>query len=59
MQNQKLLWLLVVDIFKINIVWWYRVYLLMCVIDNSDIQFKKEFAELLNGCTADEYILLW
>ena len=31
----------------------------MCVIDNSDIQFKKEFAELLNGCTADEYRLLY
>ena len=34
-------------------------YLLMDVIDNSDIQFKKEFAELLNGCTADEYRLLY
>ena len=34
-------------------------YLLMDVIDNSTVQFQKEFAELLNGCTNDEYTLLY
>lgn len=34
-------------------------YLLMDVINNSDIQFKNEFAELLNNCSKDEYRLLY
>ena len=34
-------------------------YLLMDVIDNSTVQFQKEFAELLKGCTNDEYTLLY
>jgi transcriptional regulator with XRE-family HTH domain len=34
-------------------------YLLMDVINNSDIQFKKEFAELLKDCSQDEYNLLY
>ena len=34
-------------------------YLLMDVIDNSTVQFQREFAELLEGCTNDEYTLLY
>lgn len=34
-------------------------YLLMDVIDNSEIQFKKEFSELLKDCSKDEYNLLY
>ena len=32
--------------------------LLMDVVDNSDIQFKRELVELFNDCSNDEYILL-
>lgn len=34
-------------------------YLLMDVINNSEIQFKKDFAELLNNCSKEEYKLLY
>ena len=34
-------------------------YLLMDVINNSEIQFKKEFAELLKDCDKEEYKLLY
>ena len=32
--------------------------LLMDVVLNSEVQFKKEFAEILNKCTIQEYRLL-
>ena len=34
-------------------------YLLMDVIDNSTVQFQKEFAALLEGCSKEEYKLLY
>ena len=34
-------------------------YLLMDVINNSDIQFKNEFAELLKDCGKEEFNLLY
>jgi len=34
-------------------------YLLMDVVDNSEIQFKKDFSELLNNCSKNEYKLLY
>ena len=34
-------------------------YLLMDVIDNSTVQFQKEFATLLEGCSKEEYKLLY
>lgn len=34
-------------------------YLLMDVINNSEVQFKKEFAQLLQHCSKDEYRLLY
>lgn len=34
-------------------------YLLMDVIDNSEIQFKKELADLLKDCSKEEYTLLY
>ncbi len=34
-------------------------YLLMDVIHNSQIQFEKEFADLLQNCNKDEYKLLY
>ena len=33
--------------------------LLMDVVDNSEVEFKKEFAQLLDGCSAEEYRLLY
>ncbi len=32
--------------------------LLMDVVDNSLIQFKRELAEIFDGCSKEEYILL-
>ncbi len=34
-------------------------YLLMDVINNSEFEFKKEFAELLKNCGKSEYRLLY
>lgn len=34
-------------------------YLLMDVINNSEFEFKKEFAELLKNCSKEEYNLLY
>ena len=33
--------------------------LLMDVVDNSQAEFKKEFAQLLDGCSVEEYRLLY
>ena len=33
--------------------------LLMDVVDNSEVEFKKEFAQLLSDCSCDEYKLLY
>lgn len=34
-------------------------YLLMDVINNSESEFKKEFAELLKDCSKEDYKLLY
>ena len=34
-------------------------YLLMDVVNNSEIMFKKEFSELLKNCSVSDYKLLY